>query len=143
MQEFRDMLRELKNPWLAAAIVCMLALIVFLYSIPIARAHDHDHPELDRWYAGLMQPDAPTSSCCGKSDAYWCDIIKVRNGKTFCTVTDDRDDRPLKRPHVSMGTEIEIPNHKLKWDRGNPTGHAVVFLSVAGYVFCFVQAGGV
>lgn len=27
----------------------------------------------------------------------------------------------LKRPHVDIGTEIAIPNNKLKWDRDNPT----------------------
>jgi hypothetical protein len=32
---------------------------------------------------------------------------------------------------------------KLKWDKSNPTGHGVVFLSRAGYVFCYVQLGGV
>jgi hypothetical protein len=29
----------------------------------------------------LMQPDNPTASCCGESDAYWCDKINVRAGK--------------------------------------------------------------
>lgn len=122
----------------------VLALVVLAVLVANnAFAHDNNRPELNDWYSSLMQPDAPTSSCCGKADAYWCDDISVRQGKTFCKITDDRDDRPLGRPHVPMGTEIEIPNHKLKWDAGNPTGHAVVFLSVAGHVFCFVQAGGV
>jgi len=143
MNELRDLFRELKNPWLAFALFFMIVLIVILYSTPVARAHDHGHPELDGWYASLMQPDNPSVSCCGKADAYWCDIINVKDNKTFCTITDDRDDAPLGRPHVPVGTQIEIPNYKLKWDRGNPTGHAIVFLSVAGHVFCFVQAGGV
>jgi hypothetical protein len=125
----------------------VLALLIVLYALffwmALARAHDHAHPELDAWYAGLMQPDNPAVSCCGKSDAYWCDTINVRQGKTYCTITDARDDAPLGRPHVDIGTEIEIPNHKLKWDRGNPTGHAVVFLSVTGHVFCFVQGAGI
>jgi hypothetical protein len=51
--------------------------------------------------------------------------------------------RSKKRPHVDVGTEIEIPNHKLKWDAGNPTEHSIVFLSRGGHVFCFVQNGGV
>jgi hypothetical protein len=89
-----------------------------------------------------MQPDNPTSSCCGEADSYWADEVHVRNGKTFVTVTDDRDDGPLHRPHVPSGTEIEVPAHKLKWDRGNPTGHGVLFMSPGGYVFCYVQPGG-
>ena len=38
---------------------------------------------------------------------------------------------------------IGNPDNKLKWDRSNPTGHGIVFLSRAGYVFCYVQPGGV
>lgn len=100
-------------------------------------------PAIRQWYQGLKMPDVPTASCCGEADAYWCDKINIRDGKTFCTITDDRPDDPLGRPHVDVGTEIEIPNHKLKWDEGNPTGHAIVFLSTSGFVYCFVQAGGV
>ncbi|WP_275183861.1 hypothetical protein [Bradyrhizobium sp. CSA112] len=111
-----------------------------LIAVPV-RAHDHDHPELDAWYAGLMQPDNPTASCCGKTDAYWCDDYYARDGKAYCRITDDRV--VDGRPPVPVGTEIEIPARKLKWDRGNPTGHSVVFLSSGGSVFCFVQAGGV
>lgn len=99
-------------------------------------------PVIREWYKTLMQPDAPTVSCCGEADAYWADEIHVRNGKTFATITDDRDDAKLGRPHIPNGTEIEIPDHKLKWDRGNPTGHHVVFVNPQGYVFCFVQGGG-
>ena len=95
------------------------------------------------WYQTLMQPDLPTISCCGEADAYWADEIHVRGGRTFAVITDDRNDAPRGRPHVDVGTEIEIPPNKLKWDRSNPTGHGVVFLSRQGYVFCFVQPGGV
>ena len=57
-------------------------------------------------------------------------------------ITDDRPDEPRGRPHVDIGTEIEIPNNKLKWDKSNPTGHGVVFLTRNGYVLCYVQPGG-
>jgi hypothetical protein len=123
---------------------CLAALLVagvlLLVSSIVARAHDHEHPELDAWYAGLMQPDNPTSSCCGKADAYWCDDYYARDGKAYCKITDDRVFKG--RPPVPVGTEIEIPPWKLKFDRGNPTGHAVVFLSSGGAVYCFVQGGG-
>lgn len=103
---------------------------------------ENTDPVIREWYSGLMQPDNPAASCCGEADAYWCDSINVREQKTFCTITDTRDDGPLHRSHVPVGTEIEIPNHKLKWDEGNPTGHAIVFLSKGGYVYCFVQGTG-
>lgn len=117
-------------------------VVVALFTVAFvsfALAHDHDHPELDSWYAGLMQPDNPTVPCCGTADAYWCDDIHVKDGKVFCQITDDRDDATLGRPHVAMGTEIEIPTHKYKWDKSNPTGHTVVFLSSSRAVYCFVQ----
>ncbi len=119
-----------------------LALILILLCAP-ALAHDPEHPELNDWYHGLMRPDAPESSCCGLADAYWADEVHVRGGKTFATITDDREDAPLGRPHVAVGTVIEVPDEKLKWDRSNPTGHAVIFLSMQGFVFCFVQGAGI
>ncbi|MGJ5149891.1 hypothetical protein [Bradyrhizobium sp. HKCCYLR1023] len=99
-------------------------------------------PAIRDWYQSLMQPDVPTASCCGAADAYFADEVHVREGKTFVVITDDRDDAPLRRPHVPKGTVIEVPDNKLKWDRGNPTGHGVIFLSRNLYVFCYVQPGG-
>jgi hypothetical protein len=104
---------------------------------------DAINPEIRGWYQALTQPDVPNASCCGEADAYWADEIHVRDGKTFVTITDDRPDEPRGRPHVEIGTEIEIPDNKLKWDKSNPTGHGIVFLSRNRYVFCYVQPGGV
>ena len=99
-------------------------------------------PAIRKWYQELMQPDIPTASCCGEADSYWADDIHTRGGKNYAVITDNRDDEKLGRPHLENGTEIEIPDHKLKWDRSNPTGHAIIFLSRSQYVFCFVQSGG-
>jgi len=133
---------------LTVAVVVMALLIAFLYSVSfkvqardLGQWENQDHA-VTEWYRSLMQPDIPEASCCGEADAYFCDEIHVRDEKTFCTITDDRPDEPRGRPHIDIGTQIEIPPNKLKWDRANPTGHYIVFLSRAGYVFCFVQAGG-
>lgn len=128
-------------------VAVIVALIFVAASFAPSHAHDADHwgntdPAVREWYRDLRQPDNPTASCCGIADAYWADEVHVRNGKTYATITDDRPDAPLGRPHVENGTVIEIPNHKLKFDRGNPTGHGVVFLSREGFVFCYVQPGG-
>lgn len=104
---------------------------------------ENSDPATREWFQTLMQPDVPTMSCCGEADAYWADTVHVRGGKTYATITDDRPDAPLQRPHVDVGTEIEVPDAKLKWDRGNPTGHGVLFLSRGRFVFCYVQPGGV
>ncbi len=120
-----------------------LVFVVIGWAMP-ARAHDPDHPELNEWYRTLMQPDAPAVSCCGESDAYWADEVHVtKDGRTIAVITDDREDAPLHRRHVDVGTQIEVPPNKLKWDRGNPTGHGIIFLSSANYVWCYVQPGGV
>jgi len=107
----------------------------------IASPHDAMHPDQDEWYRTLMQPDNPSAPCCGEADAYWCDGLHVNEGKTYCTITDDRV--VSNRTPVPVGTQIEIPDRKLKWDRGNPTGHAIVFLSSGGVVYCFVQGTGI
>jgi len=129
-------------------IALVLAAMCLLAAIDRAQARDlgqweASDPDVRAWYQALMQPDVPTASCCGEADAYWADEIHVRDGKTFVTITDDRPDEPRGRPHVAIGTEIEIPPNKLKWDKSNPTGHGIVFLSRHGYVFCYVQPGGV
>ncbi len=123
----------------------LVALALLLTSGAFARDSGQwaaSDPAIREWYRGLMMPDLPMSPCCGEADAYWADEIHVRDGKTYATVTDDRDDAPLGRPHIPNGTEVEVPNHKLKWDRGNPVGHGILFLSREGFVYCYVQPGG-
>jgi hypothetical protein len=140
---------QLYKDLLTVAVLAAFVIFVFGFeTLRDARARDlgqwqNSDPDLRAWYQGLMQPDVPNASCCGEADAYWADEVHVRGGKTFATITDDRPDEPRGRPHIENGTEIEIPDNKLKWDRSNPTGHGVVFLSRAGYVFCYVQPGGV
>jgi hypothetical protein len=73
---------------------------------------DAGDPAIREWYQALMQPDVPTASCCGEADAYWADEVHVRDGKTYVIITDDRPDEPRGRPHVDIGTEIEVPNNK-------------------------------
>lgn len=102
-------------------------------------------PAIRQWYRGLMQPDNPNLSCCGEADAYWADKIEVdrATGQVFAIITDTRPDEPLGRRHIPPGTRFVVPPHKLKWDRGNPTGHTVIFISSADQVLCVVQTGGV
>ena len=123
-------------------LLAVLMIVLFFASLIPALAHDEDHNN-DAWYGSLMQPDNPSVSCCGLADAYWADEVFVRDGKTYVRITDDRADAPLGRPHIPVGTEVYVPNHKLKWDAGNPTGHAVIFMRGVDTVFCFVQGGGV
>lgn len=103
---------------------------------------ENTDPRTKQWFETLMQPDNPGVRCCGEADGYWADKVEVVGDKVFAIITDTRPDAPLRRPHVPPGTRIEVPAHKLKWDRGNPTGHTVIFLSPSRDVYCFVQASG-
>jgi hypothetical protein len=134
----------------ALGIIFGLLCGLLLGAVAPRPAHSRDNgqwegsdPEIRKWYQSLMQPDVPTLSCCGEADAYWCDEIHVKGDKAYCRITDTRPDAPLGRPHREIGEEYEIPPNKLKHDAGNPTGHSIIFLSSAGYTWCFVQAGGV
>jgi hypothetical protein len=100
-------------------------------------------PAIRAWYQGLMQPDIPSASCCGEADAYWADSYEVAGDQYVAIITDPRPDEPLRRKHLEIGTRIVVPNHKLKFDQSNPTGHGIIFLSRGDYVYCYVAPGGV
>lgn len=146
--------------YLRDVILGILLGLLFGCALGSVRSHAREgveynnDPEVTAWYRSLMRPDMDHSSCCGTSDAYWCDDIHVRGDHVFCTITDDRDDAPRGRNHIDIGTEIEIPPEKMKWgptdpDKGppsNPTNHSIVFLGGSAYgryVFCFVANSGV
>jgi hypothetical protein len=138
----------------------MIRIIAALLLIFIVPAHARDlgqwgesSPETRAWFQSLRQPDRPSVPCCGESDGYWCDDVHVRGGNTYCTIDDDRDDEPLHRPHIPVGTEILIPPNKLGNYPGNPVGHSIVFMAISrgfdnevngtgSYVYCFVQTSG-
>lgn len=86
------------------------------------------------WFQGLMQPDNPYMSCCGEADA--ADNFEVVGDHYVAIITDGRGEIP-------NGTRIPVPNTKMKWDRGNPTGHGIIFISAAGAIYCYVVPGGV
>ena len=99
--------------------------------------------QVRQWFQKLMQPDDPTASCCGEADAYWADSFEVDESRYVAIITDERPDAPLGRPHRMVGERILVPNHKIKWDEGNPTGHGIIFLGTSGHVYCYVPPGGV
>jgi hypothetical protein len=133
-----------KVRWLIGgfALGMFLLIMVHLASAKDVGQWENSDPRIKEWYRSLMRPDAPNVPCCGESDAYYADKVTTRGDKTYATITDTRPDAPLGRPHIPPGTEFEIPPEKLKWDRGNPTGHNVLFVSSQGTVWCFVQGSG-
>jgi hypothetical protein len=99
-------------------------------------------PGQRKWFNGLKQPDHPDRSCCGLADAYWADSYEVNGNQYIAIITDERDDEPLSRPHIENGKRFVVPNSKIKWDGGNPTGHGIIFLGIGGDVFCYLPPGG-
>jgi hypothetical protein len=155
--------------WLTWA-VCVLAATVAVVSIAQARdagQWDNGDQAIKQWFSTLMQPDLPTLSCCGESDAYWADKIAVEGDKVFAIITDDRPDEPLKpaacadraraskcRPHkiqVRPG-QPDRPYRYLSWayslrvllraERRRVMRRRMVLLAIVAFICGFLAEGG-
>jgi hypothetical protein len=99
-------------------------------------------PNIRQWFQSLMQPDNPSVSCCGEADAFEADTFEVEGDHYIAVITDGKGVIP-------NGTRVAVPNRKLKWDAGNPTGHGIIFLRPETVqpnewtVYCYVAPGGV
>jgi hypothetical protein len=99
-------------------------------------------PHIRQWFQSLMQPDNPAISCCGEADAFEADSFEVEGDHYIAIITDGKGVIP-------NGTRILVPNGKMKWDAGNPTGHGIIFLRPEMVrlnewtVYCYVAPGGV
>jgi hypothetical protein len=54
----------------------------------------------------------------------------------------ERADKPLGRPHIENGKRFAVPNSKIKWDRGNPTGHGIIFIGHGLEIHCYLPPAG-
>src|SRR5436309_1805859 len=98
----------------------MLALIVFALGVP-AVARDNGQwanspANIREWFESLRQPDHPRISCCGEADAFEADNFEVEGDHYVAIITNGKG-------VIENGTRIAVPNAKMKFDRGNPTGH--------------------
>ena len=91
---------------------------------------------ISEWYRHLMQPDNPQVSCCGEADAFEADNFEVEGDHYVAIITNGKGVIP-------NGTRIPVPNQKMKWDEGNPTGHGIIFMGTSKSVYCYVTPGGV
>jgi hypothetical protein len=91
---------------------------------------------IQQWFQALMQPDNPHMSCCGEADSFEADQFEAKGDHYVAIITDGKGVIP-------NGTRIEVPNQKMKFDAGNPTGHGIIFIGSSGQVYCFVAPGGV
>lgn len=117
--------------------------------VPAAHSAERSQPfqqaDEGEWFRKLNQPDNPTSSCCGASDAYHADEVepcRKEDGPAcwlVAIITDTRPDsfqvsdgkggtKTISRPHLDVGTRIAVPfNKKRKVPSENPTDHGVIF----------------
>ena len=98
---------------------------------------DNGPPHIRKWFQGLMQPDDPRVSCCGEADAYEADLFE-RDGNNWVAVITGQGPGVANKPYIAEGTRIRVPNSKMKWDQGNPTGHGIIFIGGSGEVYCYV-----
>ena len=118
----------------------IVILALALLSLP-AMARDNGQwgnqpAALRQWFQSLMQPDNKYLSCCGEADAYEADSFEVKGDQYVAIITDGKGVIP-------NGTRVPVPNEKMKWDEGNPTGHGILFIGNGGQVYCYVTPGGV
>jgi hypothetical protein len=123
--------------------VIITLTMVALSHVPILNADARDlgqwgdQPSFIRqWFQSLMQPDNPQMSCCGEADAFEADTFEVDGDHYVAIITDGKG-------VLARGTRIEVQNQKMKWDKGNPTGHGIVFIGAKREVYCYVAPGGV
>ncbi len=94
-------------------------------------------PRIKEWFENLKQPDHPRQSCCGEADAYEADRFEVEGDHYVAIVTGHR-----AATDIPIGARIPVPNQKMKFDAGNPTGHGIIFIGTRGQVFCYVTPAG-
>jgi len=126
-----------------------MSLVVMGHVFSNANARDvgqwgDQSPYIRQWFQKLMQPDNKSTSCCGEADAYEADSFEVEGDHYVAIVTNGAGDLAHGKPEIPNGTRIAVPNHKMKWDDGNPTGHGILFLQVGtNQVYCYITPGGV
>ena len=116
-----------------------IAFIVLALGAPAA-ARDNGQwanspPDIREWFQSLRQPDHPRISCCGEADAFEADSFEVEGDHYVAIITDGKG-------VIANGSRISVPNAKMKWDKGNPTGHGIIFIGDRGQIYCYVTPGG-
>lgn len=137
-------------------IVGIIAVIIMTISLAVAQ-HKYASPDLSEYYASLMQPDNPKSSCCGDADRYFADkteactaddLIRVPSCAIVAVITDEGPDvftlangKTINRPHIPVGTRIPVPQNKIrKHPQPNPTDRNIIFTGTSLYPYCWEPA---
>jgi hypothetical protein len=134
--------------WLVVILVasCLVILIVRPAYSRDEGQWKYAAPDVQEYFQKLMQPDAFNVSCCGDSDAYYTDRSETDGaGNLYAIITDTRPDEWTRsdgstgrRPHREVGSKVLVPPSKIrKHPIPNPTDHGLIFLALAGTVYCY------
>ena len=116
--------------WLTLALVIMGGLIVFLYSVDIARGQHEHHSAAGRFYKSWMMPDNPGMSCCNEKDCYATEARKIGNR--------------WEAKRREDGQWLVVPEQKIERNRDNPDGLNHLCAPPPMYgdgVYCFILGG--
>jgi len=102
---------------------------------------ENSPPLIRKWFQELMQPDNPGLSCCGEADSYEADLYEQDADSYVAIVTGQGP--AVNKLHIPEGTRLRVPTAKIKWDKGNPTGHGIIFLGRDYTNFCYVPPAGI
>jgi hypothetical protein len=111
------------------------------------KGFDIEHDEVAKWMKGLIRPDNPPNSCCGKGDAYEVEILKDGgdDAEWVAKITHGEARKypdNTTRPPLPNGTLFHVqPQRVVKLNKGNPTKTAWLFTYVGlrtVTVYCLV-----
>jgi hypothetical protein len=94
------------------------------------------HWNWDHQETGRGQPDNSAVGRCGEADAFEADTFEIDGDHYVAVIADAKGVMP-------SCPRIPVPNAKMKWDKGNPTRHGIIFIGGQGQVYCYVAPGGV
>jgi len=102
---------------------------------------ENNPPQVRKWFQDLRQPDHPRLSCCGEADSYEADLYE-QDGDNYVAIITGQGPA-VDKPVIPVGTRLKVPNAKIKWDDGNPTGHGIIFVGGDYAIVCYVPPAGI
>ena len=102
---------------------------------------ENSPPHVRQWFQDLKQPDHPRLSCCGEADSYEADLYEQDGDNYIAIITGQGP--AVDKPVIPVGTRLKVPNSKVKSDKGNPTGHGIIFVGGDNAIVCYVPPAGI
>ena len=122
-----------------AFIIYIYLFVLYILYMSIANAHEQNIAFAE-WMMSLHQPDNPIASCCGPADQYYA-ISYSASAEGFNVIIQKEIIDDIFGNYKSLQT-ISVKEDKVIWDRVNPTGRGVLFMSSNNSVYCFIPGSG-